>query len=79
MAHGFTLANGDEFQGYIQGETASEIVLRDHLQQREVRLRRADVKERRQIGSVMPPGLADTLTQAEFRDLVRYLSELGKR
>ncbi len=79
MAHGFTLANGDEFQGYIQSETASEIVLRDHLQQREVRLRRADVKERRQIGSVMPPGLADTLTQAELRDLVRYLSELGKR
>ncbi len=79
MAQGFTLANGDEFQGYIQRETAAEIVLRDHLQQREVRLRRADVRERRQIGSVMPAGLVDTLTQAEFRDLVRYLSELGKR
>ncbi len=79
MAHGITMANGDEFQGYIQRETATEIVLRDHLLQREVRLRRADVKERRQIGSVMPSGLADTLTQAEFRDLVRYLSELGKR
>jgi len=26
----------------------------------------------------MPGGLADTLTRAEFRDLVRFLSELGK-
>jgi hypothetical protein len=26
----------------------------------------------------MPPGLADLLTRNEFRDLVRFLSELGK-
>jgi len=26
----------------------------------------------------MPTGLADTLTREEFRDLIRFLSELGK-
>src|SRR5262249_3238112 len=29
-------------------------------------------------GSLMPDGLADTLTRAELVDLVRFLSELGK-
>jgi hypothetical protein len=27
---------------------------------------------------VMPSGLADALTRAEFRDLVRFLSEQGR-
>jgi len=52
--------------------------LRDVLQNKEVRLRRDTIKETKQNGSVMPSGLADTLTRAEFRDLVRFLSELGK-
>ena len=59
-------------------ETTEELVLRDELQNQEVRLRRATIQEKRQNGSVMPAGLADTLTREEFRDLVRYLSELGR-
>ena len=43
-----------------------------------MRLARAAIKEKRQNGSVMPPGLADALTREEFRDLVRFLSELGR-
>ena len=70
--------DGEEFQGYQVRETRGELVLRDVLQNKEVRLRRETIKERKQHGSVMPSGLADTLTRAEFRDLVRFLSELGK-
>jgi len=70
--------DGGEYQGYEVRETADELVLRDVLQNQEVRLRRDAIREKKQNGSVMPPGLADTLSRAEFRDLVRYLSELGR-
>ena len=69
---------GEEYQGYQVRETGDELVLRDALQNQEVHLRRDVIKEKKQIGSVMPVGLADSLTRAEFRDLVRFLSELGK-
>src|SRR3989441_834935 len=70
--------DGAEYQGYQVRETGDELVLRDALQNQEVHLRRDAIKEKKQNGSVMPGGLADTLTRAEFRDLVRFLSELGK-
>ena len=41
-------------------------------------LRRDLIQETRQIGSLMPGGLTDALTRAEFCDLVRFLSELGR-
>jgi putative heme-binding domain-containing protein len=78
MAISITTKDGDDYQGYLQRETAEEVVLRDVLQKREVRIRRDKIAEKKQSGSVMPSGLADLLTQAEFRDLLRYLSELGK-
>ncbi len=73
-----TTKDGEEYQGYQLRETKDELVLRDTLQNKEVRLARATIQEKRQNGSVMPSGLADALTREEFRDLVRYLSELGR-
>jgi len=73
-----TTKDGEEYQGNALRETRDEVVIRDVLQNKEVRLRRDTILEKRQLGSVMPSGLADTLTRAEFRDLVRYLSELGR-
>ena len=73
-----TARNRDEFQGYVVRETSSETVIRDFLQNREIRLAKDDIAERRSSGSIMPSGLVDTLTREEFRDLVRYLSELGQ-
>ncbi|HUR56385.1 MAG TPA: c-type cytochrome, partial [Opitutaceae bacterium] len=73
-----TTKDGEEYQGYQLRETKDELVLRDTLQNQEVRLRRAAIQEKRVSGSVMPAGLVDTLRREEFRDLVRYLSELGR-
>jgi putative heme-binding domain-containing protein len=70
--------SGDEFQGYIARESADEIVLREPLANREIRLRRDQIASQRANGSLMPNGLADQLTAEEFRDLVKYLSTLGK-
>lgn len=67
----------EEFQGYITRETASELTLRDVLQNREVVLAKGDIAARKQSGSVMPAGLVDGLSDADFADLIKYLSELG--
>jgi putative heme-binding domain-containing protein len=72
-----TTRAGDEHQGYVLRESAQEFVLRDVLQNREVKIPRGAIKEKRAHGSVMPEGLVNTLSRSEFRDLVRYLSELG--
>ncbi len=69
---------GDEYQGLLAREDARELVVRDVLQNAEVRVRKSEIQTRKVIGSVMPAGLVDTLRPEEFRDLVRYLSELGR-
>lgn len=58
-------------------ETATELVLRD-AEDREVTVPTDQIDERTVGGSLMPEGLADSLTRAELVDLVRFLSELGK-
>ncbi len=74
-----TLRDGTTYQGYKLTEDKGELVLRDVLLGREVRLPATEIKERRNLGSIMPSGLVNHLTRAEFRDLIRYLSELGKQ
>lgn len=75
---GVETKDGIVYQGNPIRETSEQLVLRDALRDQQIRIRKDTIIERRQIGSVMPTGLRDTLTRFEFRDLVRYLSELGK-
>ena len=70
--------DGDEFQGYVIREDAANIILNDILQKTEVTIPKKNVQDRRQIGSVMPAGLIDSLARQEFVDLVSYLSHLGE-
>jgi putative heme-binding domain-containing protein len=58
-------------------ETATELVLRD-AEDREVVIPTDQVDQKTVGGSLMPEGLADSLTRSELVDLVRLLSELGK-
>ncbi len=73
-----TTKDGDVHTGYRLRADAKELVLRDVALNKEVRLRRDQIAEQRDRGSLMPPGLVDHLTRAELRDLFRYLSELGR-
>lgn len=77
MSTAVVTKDGEEFQGYIVRDEKRELVLRDVLQQREIRIARDQIQSQRQHGSLMPAGLADTLSRAEFRDLIRFLAELG--
>jgi putative heme-binding domain-containing protein len=73
-----TTRDGETYQGYRVRSDDRELVLRDAALNQEVRLRRDQIAEQRDRGSLMPPGLVDHLTRQELRDLFRYLAELGK-
>jgi len=71
------VADGRITSGIRVRETDKELVLRD-VDDREVAIPLEAVEEKKEGGSLMPVGLADTLTRGELVDLVRFLSELGK-
>lgn len=68
---------GDAFTGVRQRETATDLVLRDATHD-EIIIPKSTIKKQRSIGTLMPSGLTDALTDNELADLVRFLSELGK-
>jgi putative heme-binding domain-containing protein len=69
--------DGRSFSGIKVRETNAEIVFRD-AEDREITVRKSDQPEIKPGKSLMPEGLTDPLTNQEFIDLVRFLSELGK-
>jgi len=78
VAFELTTKNGEIHQGYIVRESSNEVVMNDVIAGQEARVAKVDIAMRRQLGSVMPEGLADSLTHSEFRDLVKFLSTLGQ-
>ena len=65
------------FTGIKVRETNTEVILRN-AEDQEVAVPVKAIEERAAGGSLMPEGLADSLTRGELVDLVRFLSELGK-
>lgn len=70
-------SDGRVITGIKLRQTDSELVVRD-AEDREVAIPLSEVEEQKAGGSLMPVGLADTLTRPELIDLVRFLAELGK-
>jgi putative heme-binding domain-containing protein len=70
--------DGRIVQGYKQGETDRELLVRVATTGEKVGIPRASIEEVKALGSLMPPGLAASMSQAERRDLVRFLIDLGK-
>jgi hypothetical protein len=69
--------SGDILSGVRVRQSDKELVLRDAARD-EMIIPLDSIEKKKEIGSIMPAGLADLLTDAEFLDLVRFLSELGK-
>ncbi len=69
--------SGDVLSGIRVRESDQELVLRDAIRD-EIAIPKKSIEQSKIIGSVMPAGLADLLTDQELHDLVRFLSELGK-
>lgn len=79
VAHEVETRDGEVHQGYLRENTPSELALYDHLTQRVLRFRAVDIASRKQIGSLMPPGLTASLPREDLRDLVAFLSRLGRK
>lgn len=73
----FSTNDGKEYSGVIVRENEREIVLRGADNQL-VTLSPRSLTQRTDFGSLMPAGLVDSLTPGELRDLVRFLSQLGR-
>ncbi len=69
--------DGQTLSGVKVRENQQELVIRD-AEDREISIRKADKPDVKNGKSLMPEGLTDSLTEQEFIDLVRFLSELGK-
>ena len=69
--------NGDSYFGIKNGETDSELLLRDATHP-QFRVRKDQIKRQRNVGTLMPSGLTDSLSDDELADLVRFLADLGK-
>ncbi len=75
---GIVTRDGKTHQGYKEREDDKEIVLRDPATLKSLRLAKDDIEERREHASLMPEGLAESMSAQERRDLFRFLMELGK-
>ncbi len=71
-------SEGQFFIGYGVNETDDEFHLRDPSTGEVRRVRRDDIEEISEVGSMMPAGLTAGMTREELRDLMRFISELGK-
>jgi putative heme-binding domain-containing protein len=66
------------YQGFHASEDKQTLILRDPARDELIRVPIADIRARKEVGSVMPEGLTNGLTRSELRDLIRFLSDLGK-
>lgn len=69
--------DGKVLQGYKERENDKELVLRDPASGTIVTVAKPNIEERREVGTLMPDGLAAGMTDIERRDLIRFLLELG--
>ncbi len=75
----FTLKDGSQQMGFVTLESSAEIKVRNIAGQ-ESTLKTADITKRDKLPiSMMPPGLASSMTVHEFASLLDYLESLAKK
>lgn len=74
-----TTADGRSIQGYVKAESKTELTLFEPGVDRLHRLRKNQIDERVEVGSLMPETVGASLTIGQRNDLLRFLMELGKR
>jgi len=67
--------DGRVLTGVKLRENSTEIALRDASGQ-EIVIATANINKKKDVGSIMPSGLAEMLTKQELLDLVKYMTEL---
>ena len=70
-------ADGQVFQGIVADKDDKRVVLKEATGELRT-IPASEIEDTKEGGSLMPKGLVNFMTRAEFVDLVRFLSELGK-
>jgi putative heme-binding domain-containing protein len=68
--------DGRVLSGFTHSEDKTVLRVRDLATGKIAPVQTANIKQRTLNGTVMPPGLTASLTRAELRDLIKYLSTL---
>ena len=68
--------DGRVFNGFLQGEDKKALHIRDLTTGSIATVPRGNVAQHNKGGTMMPPGLTASLTRAELRDLIKYLTTL---
>ncbi len=71
-------ADGKVRMGYEVTRTKTDLVLRDPATAETIRISQSDIEAIRSEGSLMPDGLSEAMTDAERRDLIRFMLDLGR-
>lgn len=84
IKEGFTLLriltkDGDVIQGYPRKSRGDDLLLIDSGTKQMRRISKNQIDKSVEGGTAMPNGVTAGLTREELRDLIRYLSELGKQ
>lgn len=69
---------GTVLNGYKERETDQELTLRDPATGDVRFIRKSDIEERQDAGTLMPEGLTDWMTETDRLDLLRFLMTRGK-
>ena len=70
--------DGRTIQGYREAVSDKEMTLRVAATGEKVQIAKADIEGVREQGTLMPAALAASLDDAQRRDLIRFLMELGR-
>ena len=74
----FATDSGRVVQGYLESATPGTVRIREAATGKVVEFAEKEIEERKEIGSLMPGGVAEALNDQERADLVRFLLDLGK-
>ena len=78
VAYTVATNDGKMRQGYKVTETQHELVIRDPASGDRFNIKKSDVDEIHDDGTLMPDGLAAAMAPRERQDLIRFLLELGR-
>jgi putative heme-binding domain-containing protein len=67
---------GETLSGYVQTHDRDQVVIRDAASGATRTVATSQIASRADAGTLMPPGLASSLTRQQLVDLIRFLSEL---
>ncbi|PQO47665.1 DUF6797 domain-containing protein [Blastopirellula marina] len=75
----FQLADGQVLKGYKRNATADSLEVFDPANQTTTKINVDEIDGEKPFGTLMPMGVANSMSDAERRDLVRFLLELGDK